>query len=98
MQDAQLLETRKNDAQGAVTFSEMTYWMDELGDYYYIMKETANPSETEIKYDMAIYQIHVNIHWKDEHEEELESSVTVTRQDEEMCIRDRSYTGMEVLQ
>ncbi len=66
------VETKKNDANGNVIFSELTF--DTAGTYYYVIKEVIG-TEKGVTYDTTVYNIAVEV--TDDGSGQLDSSVTV---------------------
>lgn len=66
------IETKKNDANGNVSFSELTF--DSADTYYYVIKEVIG-TEKGVTYDTTVYNIAVEV--TDDGSGQLESTVTV---------------------
>lgn len=77
-QNEQLLETVKNSADGSVDFKEFTY--DEIGTYYYIVKEVKGTDEN-ITYDETVYYVTVEV--KDGDEGKLIANVSYKADEED---------------
>ncbi|MBR2719466.1 MAG: Cna B-type domain-containing protein, partial [Clostridia bacterium] len=58
--EGKVIETVKNDADGKIAFSKITYTLADVGEHAYTVKEVAG-TDGEITYDSTVYEITVTV-------------------------------------